>query len=197
MRKFFDIGEEQFKKLINEMGNDVFNFLENVRKSFKGEFNLIEEILSKFYFFRNEVFDIVIEFFVRYLLVVSDLCFIQSLIDVFYDFYRILCYVMEIERIVKIVGVEESEFIREGFELIVEVVKIVIEVFENFDEVLVGKFFEIDNRIDDFYIQLLENLKSLVFFLVEVFIMCYLERISDYVKEIGVWVVYVKEGKRV
>lgn len=58
------------------MGNDVFNFLENVRKSFKGEFNLIEEILSKFYFFRNEVFDIVIEFFVRYLLVVSDLCFI-------------------------------------------------------------------------------------------------------------------------
>lgn len=59
---------------------------------------------------------------------------------------------MEIERIVKIVGVEESEFIREGFELIVEVVKIVIEVFENFDEVLVGKFFEIDNRIDDFYI---------------------------------------------
>lgn len=74
------------------------------------------------------------------------------MIDVFYDFYRILCYVMEIERIVKIVGVEESEFIREGFELIVEVVKIVIEVFENFDEVLVGKFFEIDNRIDDFYI---------------------------------------------
>lgn len=160
MRKLLDIGEEQLKKLINEMGNDALNSLENARKSLKGEFNSTEEISSKLHLLRNEVLDIATELLVRYSPVASDLRFIQSSIDVSYDLYRISRYAMEIERTAKIVGAEESELIREGFELTVEAVKTAIEAFENLDEVSAGKLLEIDNRIDDLYIQSLENLKS-------------------------------------
>ncbi|MDK2914877.1 MAG: phosphate transport system protein [Thermococcaceae archaeon] len=197
MRKLLDIGEEQLRKLINEMGSDALNSLENARKSLKGEFNSTEEISSKLHLLRNEVLDIATELLVRYSPVASDLRFIQSSIDVSYDLYRISRYAMEIERTAKIVGAEESELIKEGFELTIEAVKTAIEAFENLDEVSAGKLLEIDNRIDDLYIQSLENLKSLASSPVEALIMRHLERISDHAKEIGARVVYVKEGKRV
>ncbi|NJF25755.1 phosphate uptake regulator PhoU [Thermococcus sp. Bubb.Bath] len=197
MRKLLDMGEEQLRKLINEMGNDALNSLENSKKSLEGEFNSTEEISSKLHLLRNEVLDIATELLVRYSPVASDLRFIQSSIDVSYDLYRISRYAMEIERTARIVGAEESELLKEGFELTVEAVKTATEAFENLDEVSAGKLLEIDNRIDDLYIQSLENLKSSASSPVEALIMRHLERISDHAKEIGARVVYVKEGKRV
>ncbi|MDK2870053.1 MAG: phosphate transport system protein [Pyrococcus sp.] len=197
MRRLLDIGKEQLKKLLREMGKEAIKSLESARKSLRGELNSAVEISSKLHILRNEVLDIATELLIRYSPVAGDLRFIQSSIDVSYDLYRISRYAMEIERTVKIVKAEESDILKEGFELTIEAVKTAIKAFENLDEVLAGKLLEIDNRVDELYIISLKNLKDQTSSPVEALIMRHLERISDHAKEIGARVVYVKEGKRI
>ncbi|AAL81134.1 PhoU family transcriptional regulator [Pyrococcus furiosus DSM 3638] len=179
------------------MGKEAIKSLESARKSLRGELNSAVEISSKLHILRNEVLDIATELLIRYSPVAGDLRFIQSSIDVSYDLYRISRYAMEIERTVKIVKAEESDILKEGFELTIEAVKTAIKAFENLDEVLAGKLLEIDNRVDELYIISLKNLKDQTSSPVEALIMRHLERISDHAKEIGARVVYVKEGKRI
>ncbi|MFA4640322.1 phosphate signaling complex PhoU family protein [Pyrococcus kukulkanii] len=195
MRRLLDLGLEQIRKLLEEMGREALASLGYAKLSLDGEFNDAEEVAAKLKLIREEILDIATELLVRYSPVASDLRFIQSAIDVSYDLYRISRYAMEIERTMKILGELRSEIVKEAFELTMEAVKTAIEAFSSLDEVASGRILEIDNKVDELYISSLRRIKEC--HPGEALILRHLERICDHAKEIGGKVIYVKEGKRV
>ncbi|WP_297498126.1 phosphate uptake regulator PhoU [Thermococcus sp.] len=199
MRKLLDMGIEQLKKLIREMGNNALSSLQRASKSLGGEGDSIADISSELHILHGEVLNIATELLVRYSPVAGDLRFIQSAIDVSYDLYRISRYAMEIERTAKVVGpFEMTPLLSRGFNLTLEALKTAVEAFENLDEVATGRLLELDREIDDLYIQSLQGIKNPEKCSpVEALIMRHLERISDHAKDIGAQVIYIKEGKRV
>ncbi|CAB49961.1 phosphate signaling complex PhoU family protein [Pyrococcus abyssi] len=196
MRKLLDIGINQIRKLLAEMGKEALIALDYAKESLTGKENNAEEISAKLKILRSEVFEIATELLVRYSPVASDLRFIQGALDTSYDLYRISRYAMEIGRTARIVGGCYTERIKKAFELSMEAVKISTEAFSTLNEVLVGRVLEIDEAVDKLYISSLEDLKKGYSNPAEALILRHLERICDHAKEIGVKVLYVKEGKR-
>ncbi|ASJ12216.1 phosphate signaling complex PhoU family protein [Thermococcus thioreducens] len=198
MRKLLDMGMEQIRKLLVEMGNGALEALESARKSLDGEFDGTVETASKLHILRNEILDIATELLVRYSPMAGDLRFIQSAIDVSYDLYRISRYAMEIERTMRIVKPDcLPELSKEGFEVTVKAVKTAVEAFSNLDEMSAGRLLELDEKVDELYLKSLENLREpRECSALDALILRHLERISDHAKEIGARVVYIKEGKR-
>ncbi len=199
MRKLLDMGIEQLKKLIREMGNDALSSLQRASKSLGGEGDSIADISSELHILHGEVLNIATELLVRYSPVAGDLRFIQSAIDVSYDLYRISRYAMEIERTAKVVGpFEMTPLLDKGFKLTLKALKTAIDAFENLDEVATGKLLELDREIDGLYIRSLQGIRDPEKCSpVEALLMRHLERISDHAKDIGAQVIYIKKGKRV
>ncbi|ALM76097.1 phosphate signaling complex PhoU family protein [Thermococcus barophilus] len=198
MRKLLDMGIEHMKKLIGEMGRGALEALDSAKKSLDGEFDSTEEIASKLHIFRGEILEIATELLVRYSPVATDLRFIQSAIDVSYDLYRISRYAMEIERTMKIVQPKcQLELSREGFDATIKAVETAIDAFANLDEISAGRLLELDEKVDELYLEALKKLRNAdECNAVDALILRHLERISDHAKEIGAKVVYIKEGRR-
>ncbi|WP_297437388.1 phosphate uptake regulator PhoU [Thermococcus sp.] len=200
MRKLLEIGMEQIRKLLREMGNHALESLNSVEKSMDGRFDSTEEIASRLHILRGEVLDIATELLVRYSPMAGDLRFIQSAIDVSYDLYRISRYAMEIERTLKITGVScPFESSRHALKIVRDMVELAVNAFLEGDEVAIGRLMEMDREVDGLYINSIELLTedSSPCVAVEALIIRHLERISDHAKYIGEATIYVKEGRRI
>ncbi len=196
MRKLLDIGIEQLKKMIGRMANGAVEALESARKSLEGDFDSTVEIASRLHIMRADVLDLSTELLIRYSPVAVDLRFIQSVIDVSYDLYRISRYAMEIERTARLVD-GPAELSKKAFPLTEEAVRLSVDALRELDETLVGRLLELDRRIDEYYLLSLKELNERPETARDALVMRHLERISDHAKEIGARIVYIKEGKRI
>ncbi|ASJ11275.1 PhoU family transcriptional regulator [Thermococcus sp. P6] len=200
MRKLLDIGLKQMDKILREMSETTIECLNAVEDLWKGKINNMEEKSSKLRLLREELLDIGTELLVRYQPMASDLRYIQASIDVSYDLYRISRYSMEIERTLKITGVDcEFGRAKETLKTVRDMVEKAVEAFMYKNEVLVGEVIKMDNDVDEAYINSLERLNQEMSkcTAIEALIIRHLERMSDHARSIAGEAAYVKSGKRV
>jgi phosphate transport system protein len=200
MRKLLDIGLKQVDKILKEMSETTIECLNAVEDLWKGKINSLEEKSSKLRLLREELLDIGTELLIRYQPMASDLRYIQASIDVSYDLYRISRYSMEIERTLKITGLDcEFERARETLKIVKSMVGMAIDAFMYKNEILVGEVIKMDNDVDKIYMESLERLnqETTKCTAVEALIIRHLERMSDHARNIGSEAAYVKSGKRI
>jgi phosphate transport system protein len=153
---------------------------------------------------QDEISELAVELMVRYHPVASDLRFVKSCMDIAYGLSRVGRYANDISRTLQIFGdlttCDKTAVERAG-DLVKNIIRSSIKSFTERDIDLARKLKEMDNAVDEIYVDCLREAaqpsqRDTRCVVSATLIIRYLERIADHATHIGDSVLYIVSGER-
>jgi phosphate transport system protein len=201
-----DIGLERLRNMVLDMAKyseDLVTMTIDAYKQGKDLGRQSFEWSEQLRLLQDETSELAVELMVRYQPVASDLRFVKSCMDIAYGFSRVGRYANDISRTLQIFGdlstCDKTTVERAG-DLVKDIIRLSIKSFTERDVNLARKLREMDNAVDEIYVDCLReaarpshtDTRCVVS---ATLIIRYLERIADHATHIGDAVLYIVSGE--
>ncbi|ABN70026.1 phosphate uptake regulator, PhoU [Staphylothermus marinus F1] len=195
MNTYLDKEFHKLVKILNDMKDIIYKILDYTGKLFSepNEYirrdirKSIEELINTIEIIRHDAFIESLVFIARFQPLGKELRLVEAYINVYYDIYRISRYCGEISRIDNIIDNFTNETfndLREGFAWATEMVKLAIQSFIENNTDMARKVLDMDNKLDNLYINYLKKLKEMEkvpkYFATKTILARHIERIGDH-----------------
>lgn len=207
MVRLMDIGLERLKNMTIDMAKLSENTVSTAIDAYIQSKDVTEQIYKwseELRILQDEVSELAVEVIARYQPVASDLRFIKSCMEIAYGFSRFGRYAYDISQVMGVFGDLsrcDKTSVQKAGEASKEMIRLSIKSFTESDAELAKKVDQMDNIVDEIYLNAVENaakkrqddFKCAVSSLL---ILRYLERIADHATYIGDSVIYTVTGHR-
>ncbi|GBC75637.1 Phosphate-specific transport system accessory protein PhoU [archaeon HR06] len=207
MKRLLDIGLERLTNMLLDMSSISERAVEMAVEAYvKGlkvtstVFQLSEELRI----LQDEVSDLALELIARYQPVANDLRYIRSCMEIAYGFLRFGRYAYDISQVLDMFGDLsqcDHKAVEEAGKKAKEMIKMSIIAFKNKDLTLANKVKEMDDEVDDAYVNFVSKaisnpLSDKRCDMAATLILRYLERIADHATYICEAINYIIKGER-
>jgi phosphate transport system protein len=205
--RLMDIGLERLGNMVLDMAKyseDLVTMTIDAYKQGKDLGRQSFEWSEQLRLLQDEISELAVELMVRYHPVASDLRFVKSCMDIAYGLSRVGRYANDISRTLQIFGdlttCDKTAVERAG-DLVKNIIRSSIKSFTERDIDLARKLKEMDNAVDEIYVDCLREAaqpsqRDTRCVVSATLIIRYLERIADHATHIGDSVLYIVSGER-
>ena len=207
MSRLMDIGIDRISNMLLDMAKTLEETVGKAIDAYcqgKGLVKEIRENSDRLFLLQEEVSELAVELIARFQPVASDLRFIKSCVEIASGFNRLGRYAYDIAQIFDLFGdlssCDNSRVI-EMSKIVEDMIHISIQSFATRDVELAKTLREMDDKVDNLYVNYLKNIlkkkpTDVKCPLAATLVLRYLERMADHACYIGDSVVYIVTGEK-